>query len=100
MKYHFFALVTWFLGLIVLAKGTKLIALSYPADKLAKFKRFTSWFIFVAATAGLLCVAAKSFYYKKGDKGYGDCPHCMMKEQGAMGMMQQGQMTCPADEKK
>ena len=100
MKYHLFTLITWFLGLIVFAKSIKLIALSYPSEKLKKFKRFASWFIFVAATAGLLCVTVNSFGpWKKDHKGCCDYPNCMMMEQGGMGM-QQGEMTCPAEEKK
>ncbi|OGQ34575.1 MAG: hypothetical protein A3F16_03665 [Deltaproteobacteria bacterium RIFCSPHIGHO2_12_FULL_43_9] len=99
MRQHFFALIAWFIGLLAFAKSVKLITLSYPAEKMVKFKRFTGWVIFVAAAAGLLCVAAKSFYPKKGDKDFGAYHHSMMMEHGGMGMTEGGQMSCPAEKK-
>lgn len=95
MRGHIFALIAWFLGLLAFAKGIKLLALSYPSEKMVKFKRFTSWLIFVAATAGLLCIVATSFYPKKWHKGHGD----MMMQHGGMGMMHGEQMSCPAEKK-
>ncbi|HLB59687.1 MAG TPA: hypothetical protein VJL87_06370 [Bdellovibrionota bacterium] len=88
--HSYLLLVAWFLGLLAFAKGCKLMAGFYAADKCKKCMRACSWIIVIGALLGLFCVGYQSVYKMKHEKDWKDCP-CKMMEGGTCPQMEQGQ---------